>query len=231
MILEWLRSKRCKWDSRVTEALAGGGYVELLQWAMREGCRVTPRAVEMAAMRGDLLIVKMLLETRKLQDIYHPSSTDLYGNDVQPQYDACEHAAMFVENIDVLVYLVDHEKMVFDEWAGFAAALAGNMKALVFLSQRGLQKSPVTCRAAARCGNIALLEWLDEEGWVINEDCLVEAAGRGELAVLRWLKDKSIKHPMAFPRTRNGIQELQGNISNAHGKVHEWLKEIMEELT
>eukprot|EP00588_Corethron_pennatum_P020430 CAMPEP_0194332666 /NCGR_PEP_ID=MMETSP0171-20130528/59922_1 /TAXON_ID=218684 /ORGANISM="Corethron pennatum, Strain L29A3" /LENGTH=51 /DNA_ID=CAMNT_0039094613 /DNA_START=21 /DNA_END=173 /DNA_ORIENTATION=+ len=37
-VLQWLREKRCPWNSLTCMGAAKGGNLEVLQWAREEGC-------------------------------------------------------------------------------------------------------------------------------------------------------------------------------------------------
>jgi hypothetical protein len=37
-VLQWLRATGCPWDSRVRSHAKGFGHIELLNWAIANGC-------------------------------------------------------------------------------------------------------------------------------------------------------------------------------------------------
>jgi hypothetical protein len=54
-------SKRvCSWDARTTAAAAGGGYLEMLQWACNSGCAVDSTACWAAALGWHLHVLRWL---------------------------------------------------------------------------------------------------------------------------------------------------------------------------
>ena len=55
-VLQWARTNGCDWDSSTCSNAAAGGYLEVLQWAAENGCEYDEETLERAVEHGGELL-------------------------------------------------------------------------------------------------------------------------------------------------------------------------------
>jgi hypothetical protein len=59
-VLKWLRENGCQWDSETTALAARGGHLEIWKWARENGCTWDKRSWEGAAQEGHIEVLEWL---------------------------------------------------------------------------------------------------------------------------------------------------------------------------
>ena len=167
-----------------------GGKMENIQWMHAKGCSLDSSAFQVAAIRGDLEVLRWMrqvIEQMTLEE-YEKMSSDTPGTDI------CLHklcaAAAHGGHIETIAWMLD--------WAGpesqvdfgckytAEAAGGGHLEALKWL--RGLDPpcpwNHTACSRAARGGHLKTLQWMVGEGCDWNEVTCAMAARGGHLPTL-----------------------------------------------
>lgn len=150
---------------------AGGGYFNLLRWAVSTGYYVNSWSCECAAGSGHLEILKWL--SVQLPD--------------EREEGVCSAAARG-GHLEVLIWAYTNGYSgdeVYKE-----AASSGHLDVLKWAKENECDNSGVMmdlCTGAASNGHLEVLKWMNENGWCIVNSFTLTAAGRsGQLEVLKW---------------------------------------------
>ena len=158
--------------SRATDVIPPG-RVELVKWALAEGCPRTKRGLclaSAAAGLGHLELVQWLCgEGGFAMDKFLMRSAARSGN---------------LE----LVQWLHANGCPWNFWTCAMAAHHGYLEVLLWLRASGCPWNAMTCTNAASGGHLEVLRWAREHGCYWDESACAEAAKGGHLKVLQWLR-------------------------------------------
>jgi len=118
-LLKWIREeKKCKWDSRTTDAAAEQGNLDMVKYCVANECPIDGRACAHAASGGHLECLKYLHEEAKA-----------------PWYWRTAAWAAFSGHLHILEYLVERKYDKYSEWACEFAATFGHLNFLKYLHE------------------------------------------------------------------------------------------------
>jgi hypothetical protein len=168
-ILQWLRREAgCEWDRVTCFHAVLARRLDILQWAVTQGCPWRPNfCLDLAARMGDIDIVKVGSVHPCAQRQVPPSYVCLQWLISQGYLvgaDTCAAAAS-AGRLDMVVWLVQECGCPYDSRACSRAAGNGHLNVLQWLRVTGgCPWDEATCIAAYNGGRVAVLEWAIEQG-------------------------------------------------------------------
>jgi hypothetical protein len=179
-MLQWLRAIGCAWDSSAYGSAVRRDRLDILQWLRAEGCPLDdmaggwghPSIVTTAAARGNLAILRWLLEQGVLQ---------LYASNIEA---AVETGA--VSTLELLHQF--HCPM--DERACLAAVQHGHLEVVLqWLRRHGCPWDQEVAERAARLGHLEMLQWMVQEAAPWNpKRCCSYAQKNQQTVVAKWIR-------------------------------------------
>ncbi len=165
-MLQWLREKRCPWDSGTCFDAAEGGHLEVLQWAHANGCPWNEWTCTAAAEGGHL----EALQWARANGCPWTDRT-------------CAYAASG-GHLEVLQW-ARANGCPWDELTCTAAAANGYLGVLQWARANGCPWNESTCKNAAHRGHLTILQWArangcpwDESTWKLAHE-----------SVRQWLRE------------------------------------------
>ena len=169
-LLKWALKNGCSWDSATCAHAAINGHLEVLKWAHENGCDWNTNTCSDAALNGHLDLLKWARE-----------------NGCEWDTDTCSNAALN-GHLDVLKWLRENGC----EWNIYTchhAALNGHLETLKWARENGCDWNRYTCGNAALNGHIETLKWARENGCDWDTITCSNAAYSGHLDVLKWARE------------------------------------------
>lgn len=153
---------------------ARAGQLEVIQWLISRGERITAEVVMDATQEAQLPMMEWLHTHTQ----YHvPKIWPLPSN-------AISWAAR-KGNVEALNWTLQMGCVLSPDVAS-GAARGGHLELLQDLRGRGCKWNQYSCAEAAAGGHFRVLEWLRENGCPWNEKTCYKAAGGGHLGLLQW---------------------------------------------
>ena len=188
-LVQWMREKGCRWDTKLCTAAAGGGHLKLLQWVRKQNCRCPWDASTCSAAAGGNHL-EVLKWARKKGCAWGPET--------------CRAAAR-EGHLEVLQWAWDHGCEVSVSTCA-AAAKHGRFEVLKWAWENGLCWDGTTCTAAAKGGHLEILQWVREQGCPYEPNdregpgARLFAIAMGHQQVVDWIQEEG-KYPEGeFPR-------------------------------
>ena len=202
--LRWLHEEAgFHWDEGCVHEAAYHGHIELLRWALDNGCPAEGLCSNAAA-GGQLDVLKFA------KDREHPWEDDGkctagqaarngHGEVLRwlldhgaPKYGLVCALAANGGQLEILQWLVDEYDCPWDGDVCAGAAAGGHVHILRWAQERGVginEASEHLCAVAAKYGHLSCLQWLREYGCPWDEKVCENAASRGHDEVLRWARE------------------------------------------
>ena len=136
--------------------------------------RVIEQGIEEAASRGHLSMIQYLVHRE-------PTIADTLM-----ESDTIMMRAAYGGKLQVLQWLRQQLKCVWDEGVCSQAALGGYLQILKWARENGCPWNASTCTLAACSGSLDVLKWAHENGCLWSSSTCFFAAQRGDMVMLNW---------------------------------------------
>ena len=168
-LLQWAVANGCPYDSGLCERAAEEGHTDVLRWAHIDAVRIYPRFIRYAS----ALKLPVLVWAR------------------QHNFEWDEHTLRAVAAggcLDAMRYARENGCPWSDQACG-VAALGGHLEMLQWLRENGCPWSESTCVRAVQGGHMKVLEWAYRNGCpcVGSKSLYFEAGSRGRSDIVSWL--------------------------------------------
>ncbi|AGO84727.1 Ankyrin repeat domain containing protein [Pandoravirus salinus] len=170
-----------EWDERTCTEAARGGHIDVLKWALANGCPHEDRAIYDAAARSGRLDVVEWVHAQGMRGSTHLWEYAVRSGSLDMLRWIDAHNADHCVHPDVIYY---HDKGI----VCTAAVRIGRIDILEWARTRGCAWTPKTCAAAAGAGHINVLVWLRARGCPWNESTCKAAARGGHFDILWWAR-------------------------------------------
>lgn len=183
---------------------------ELVRWATQQGCpwgrNSFRKGIELAAKRGDLGVLKALLEAGCPMDdvaVFAVAGSERvevleWAEDVGLKWKCPAFCWAAARNGSVeLLKAARRYDCPWDWRTASAAAFNNHLPLLKWLHEQGCPWDETTCAAAASCGNLEMLRYLQSQDCPWDERTLTAAEAKGHEEVVEW----SLAHGCPAPQT------------------------------
>jgi hypothetical protein len=217
--LIWLRDNNCPWDSDCTSEAALGGHMQLLEWAVQQGCPLHSCSLVRALKRQDIPMARYLLKmgvkpknehllraARYGTEMYELCleygavwSNEDYGHDGlfdNPERVACEYG-----NIDLLRAFEARNMSIDLDLAASLFAIYGHHELCKQFVERGGKVPDLECFSAGGGKSLDFLNWLYERKAPIGmpeSDFFFFISSECDLEMLEWAGERGMypDHPL-----------------------------------
>ena len=169
-ILQWALDNGCRWGDTCAEA-ASGGHLDILQWLHDNEFPLNKKVCSRAALSGHLEIIKWA-----------------YNNDCSWSTDVCSNAA-FSGHLEIIKWARDNGCPLWPEEACYKAAAGGHLHVLQWLIAERCNWNADTCAEAAKNGHFHILKWARDKRCPWNYMTMEGAFQYGDTEMITWLRD------------------------------------------
>ena len=168
-VLQWARDTGHPWNAMTTSRAARGGHLKVLRWALANGCDINSHACAEAAGGGHLYVLQWMRREGCHWGI-----------------ETCAYAARN-GHLHVLQWARENG-CEWDEGTCYEAAAGGHLHVLKWAREHGCPWGVLTFNRAAQYGHVAVLEWARAHACPWSEETVAYAAREGQLGALQWLR-------------------------------------------
>ncbi|AJF97552.1 ankyrin repeat protein [Pandoravirus inopinatum] len=184
-VARWVTNRKLfeawEWDDRTCTQAARGGHLDVLQWALANGCPHEDRMIYDVAARSGCIDVIEWVHTQGMRGSTHlweyavrSGSLDMLKWVDANNPDHCAHPGVAYYHREGIVCT--------------AAARIGRIDMLEWARARGCAWTAKTCAAAAGAGHMDVLQRLRAQGCPWDESTCKAAARGGHYEVLWWAR-------------------------------------------
>ncbi|QBZ81335.1 ankyrin repeat domain containing protein [Pandoravirus celtis] len=167
-LLKWAITDGCPLDGTVCDEAAAGGHLEVLQWLRAEGCPWGARTCGAAADEGHLDVIEWAVANGCPWDRLMCSWVAGRGR------------------LDILQWAVARG-CPWDEWTCSNAAASGHLNVLEWARTNGCPWNKETCISAAKGGHLDVLKWARANGCPWDRAACLASAARHRPEVRAWI--------------------------------------------
>lgn len=210
-LLEWAKKNGCRLSCMVYWSAAEQGHVEILPWADQNNC---PRYYHKPAGCQTDEALRIAVDYGQLEAmkwlVAHGRFWDIH---------VCACSAARQGHEKVLGWIISQDESIVDNPLFYAAVETGDVKVLEVLRTYAHACKQSVAYRAARLGHVEALEWLRVNCGFCGERICTEAAYGGHTKVLDWAKEKGI------PCDKRSVREIL--LRKDDPAIKEWLKEFI----
>jgi hypothetical protein len=174
--LKWIRGdKECSINEHTVTMAVEKGNMEMLKWALGEGCSCPPITTTLAAQKGNLPMLQFLVDDLGI----HIGEGIIDG-------------AVRSGDIPTTQWLLDRGCPLDQTSSCESAANGGHLEMLKWLAGRGGHVTGICAFRAAQNGHLGVLKWLHSQNYYMWSDAWHGAAMGGHFELLKWLKATGI---------------------------------------